>query len=280
MKESLALRFLYHTVPGRGILRLLIHPRLSNLAGHFLDTSLSRPLVGPFMRQNEITLDGIRIPEGGFASFNDFFSRTREEISFDPLPEHLCSPCDGFLSCFPISPEGRFSIKHSEYSVAGLLNDPALAARFHGGLALVLRLTPANYHRYHFVDDGKILAWKKIPGVLHCVRPIAMERFPVFIQNSREYTLIESDHFGPMVQMEIGALLVGKIINHDCPEQISRGQEKGYFAFGGSTIVLLLSPGRAVISDSILKSLESQAEEPVTVGQMLGTAIPSGVSPV
>ena len=271
MGESLPLRFLYRTAPGRMVLKLLVRPGLSRAVGAFLDSGLSRPLIRPFLRSNQIDLTGIAIPEGGFPSFNACFSRRREETPFDPEPAHFCSPCDSLLSVVPIDANSTFQIKHTAYSLEALLEDAALARDFQGGTALIFRLTPAHYHRYHFADGGRILRQVTIPGVLHCVRPIAMEQFPVYIRNSRAYTLYDSEQFGRLVQMEVGALLVGRIVNHPDPGRFVRGQEKGWFAFGGSTIVVLARKNALLINDCILDGLQGNQEIPVRLGQWIGT---------
>lgn len=271
MSESLGLRFLYRTVPGRLVLKALVHPGLSRMAGRFLDSRCSRLLIGPFLRSNRISLEGIQVPEGGFPSFNACFSRKRRETPFDPAPEHFCSPCDSLLSVLPIGEDSTFLIKHSAYSLAGLLKDPALAERYRGGTALIFRLTPAHYHRYHFVDDGQLLEYRELPGALHCVRPIAMERFPVFLQNSRAFTRIASRSFGELVQMEVGAMLVGRICNPIRQGNCCRGQEKGWFEYGGSTVILLVQQGKLRLKEELLRQTADGAEAPVRLGQWIGT---------
>lgn len=263
MKESFALKFLYDTIPGRICLKILTNPAISKIAGFVLDSGISTILIKPFMRTYDISLDGIKIPEKGFSSFNEFFCRERLNPSVDMNKSHLISPCDGFLSTYKIDKNSCFKIKHTKFSVEDLLRDKKLAKEFQGGVALVFRLTPANYHRYIFIDDGKVLKHKKIRGVLHTVRPIALAKFPVFVQNSREVTIEQTENFGKIAQIEIGALLVGRITNKKAEKRVKRGQEKGYFEFGGSTIVLLLSKKYAKYYK------DSDAEIPVILGETI-----------
>ena len=272
MSESLGLRFLYHTVCGRAVLKLLVQPGISAAAGRFLDSGLSKPLIAPFLRSNRISLEGIDVPEGGFPSFNAAFARKRLETAYDDTSGHLISPCDGLFSCFPIEADSCFRIKHTAYSLRELLQDEALAETFSGGTAVILRLTPAHYHRYCYVDGGTVLRRQKISGVLHCVRPIATEAFPVYVQNSREYTVLASDSFGTMVQMEVGAMLVGRIVNHP-GSQVRRGEEKGYFEYGGSTIVLLLTKDRAVLDEPFASLIDTGEERRVNLGERIGGAV-------
>ncbi len=260
------LRFLYGTAPGRILLKLISMPWVSRLVGWFMDSRLSTFLIRGFAEKNQISLDGILIPEGGFLSFNDFFCREKEQVEFDSAPDGLCSPCDGMLSFYHIDKESRFEIKNSVYSLEELLQSKELAEEFQGGMALIFRLEPRHYHRYHYIDNGSVLSARSIPGVLHCVRPIATERYPVYTQNSREYAVLETESFGKVVQMEIGALLVGKIQNHS-KTVFQKGDEKGYFEYGGSSIVLLFREG--VLECNPKARCKTTEEIPVEIGKQI-----------
>ena len=98
MRDTLTLRFLYRTVPGRALLKILVQPKVSGAAGCILSTGISKRLVPYYIRKHKIDMNGIDIPAGGFSSFNDFFTRKRIMESFDLTPGHLISPCDGFLT--------------------------------------------------------------------------------------------------------------------------------------------------------------------------------------
>lgn len=186
-------------------------------------------------------------------------------MEFDLAPGAFCSPCDGLLSCFEIAPDSVFRVKHTEYSLPRLLESDETAEAFSGGTALVFRLTPSHYHRYCFNDGGRVTVEKDIPGILHCVRPIATEAFPVYIRNSRSYCVIESENFGTMVQMEVGALFVGRIKNHPVSGPVRRGDEKGCFEFGGSTVIMLVQKGALVLPEALF----SGEEFPVVLGERL-----------
>ena len=269
-KDSAGVNFLYHTAPGRAILQVLIRPGVSKALGAFLDTRLSRHLVGPFVRSTGVDLSDY--PHRSYRSFNDFFTRTVTEgrRPLDADPAALIAPCDGKLTVYPITADGLFDIKHSVYSVADLLRDEALANAYEGGTCLIFRLTPDDFHRYSFVDDGSVLRSKTLPGVLHTVRPIAFRRYPVFSENAREYAILETANFGTVLQMEVGALFVGRIVNHPLAE-FTRGQEKGKFEFGGSTVILLLQKGAAVIDKELLENTRAGKESVVRLGQKIGT---------
>ena len=78
--------------------------------------------------------------------------------------------------------------------------------------------------------------------------------------------------FGDVIAMEVGALLVGKIVNHHGPASVRRGQEKGYFQFGGSTVVLLMKKDTAILDGDILENSRNGIETVVKFGEKIGTA--------
>ena len=268
-KDSAGVNFLYRTAPGRCLLQLLIRPGVSKAAGAFLDTGLSRHLVAPFAKATKLDLSDY--PERTYTSFNDFFTRRvkdgRRVVDMDP--HALVAPCDGKLTVYPITDDALFDIKHSVYSVTDLLRDEALAKEFEGGMCLIFRLTPDDFHRYSFMDNGHVLQSKSLPGVLHTVRPIAFRRYPVFSENAREYAVLETEHFGKVIQMEVGALFVGRIVNLPLTG-FTRGQEKGKFEFGGSTVILLLQRNAAVIDEELLENTRQGLESIVRLGSRIG----------
>ncbi len=267
------LDFLYNTKTGRVLLRPLISRPVSLLSGAFLDSRLSRVLITPFVKKNNIKLSDYRLK--GIKSFNDFFCR-RIKKGLRPVSKNsndLIAPCDGLLSVYRISDWTVLSVKQSAFSINRLLMDHSLAAGFEGGYALVFRLCVDNYHRYIYFDSGKKHENRRINGVYHTVRPVALENCPVFIENSREYTVIDTESFGRAVQMEVGALLVGRIVNYNKASGIvKRGEEKGRFEFGGSTVIVLLSEGAARLRPDILKTLNTNIETRVLMGESIGTS--------
>lgn len=265
-QEASSIRFLYGTKAGRVCLKALTRPWLSKAAGAFLSSPLSRPVVSTYVKRNHIDLTAY--PQRKYRSFNDFFTRTRSTADADTTVGHLVSPCDAFLSVYPIDENRTYHIKHIDYSLDRLLGNSALAERYAGGTCLIFRLTPSHYHRYCFACNGHISTKKRIDGKLHCVRPIAYTTLPVFAENSREYAVIDSDEFGKVVQMEVGALLVGKISNHPL-NHAQQSKEKGYFEFGGSTIILLLEKGRIAIEPTFL--IDPEKEKDVHYGIKIGS---------
>ncbi len=264
------LRFLYRTVPGRMILKLLVRPGVSKAAGRFLASRASGWMVPYYIQKYKIDMSDIKIPEGGFPSFNAFFTRTKKGEVCRKAENELLSPCDGFLTPVGISKDTVLDIKHTQFSLEDLLKDRKLAEKFYDGTALIFRLTPANYHRYCYAADGKIICGRKIRGKLHCVRPIAVRTLPVYTQNSREYQVTRTENFGLVLQMEVGALLVGKIKNHKKPLQsrdVWAAEEKGYFEFGGSTIIVLLQKDAVCVDESLYERENEDGEIPVYMGE-------------
>lgn len=263
---------LYGSCLGRLLLKPLTAPPVSRLGGWLLSTRASCVLIGPFVRRNGIDLR--QFEPGPFASYNEFFSRKiRPELRpVDMDPGHLISPCDSKLTVLPIGPDTRFVLKHTEYTVASLLRQEALAQRYAGGQALIFRLTVDDYHRYCYVADGEKEDNVSIPGILHTVNPIANDHVPIYKENARAYSILHSQEFGDILMMEVGALMVGKIVNHHGRAHVSRGQEKGYFRFGGSTVVLLLEPGAAVLDPDILENSRAGIETVVKYGEKIGCA--------
>lgn len=271
MKESWSVRFLYQTVPGRMILKLMVSPAISRMGGRVLSTRFSRHIVPYYIKKNKIDMTDVIVPEGGFASFNDFFTRKRKEEVMDDTKDTLISPCDAYLSLVSINEDTVFHVKNTAYKMTDLLKNEELAERYEGGYGLIFRLTPNHYHRYCYPLSGRLRKYRRISGLLHCVRPVALASYPVFIQNSREYQVISHEEYGYVIQMEVGALMVGKISNHkDCfaTGQTILGMEKGYFEFGGSTIILLLEK-KVPLKTEILSLMDLEEERSIRMGEEL-----------
>ena len=263
---------LYGCAAGRLLLKPLTAPGLSRLAGRFLSTKLSCVFIKPFIKSNRIDMSQFEPVE--YASYNDFFSR-RIRPGVRPVdmdPEHLISPADSKLTALPITENGRFTLKHTEYTVGSLLKNPALASEYVDGWALIFRLTVDDYHRYCYAFDAEKSDNVVIPGRLHTVNPIANDFFPIYKENAREYTILRTERFGDVIAMEVGALLVGKIVNHHGAATVRRGQEKGYFQFGGSTVVLLLKKDTTALDDDILENSRQGIETVVKYGEKIGAA--------
>lgn len=261
--------FLYTTTLGRVLLKLIQKFHADRWIVCFLRSKWSRPFLIWYAKHYEIPLTREELRE--YRSFRDFFARKRELGGIDITPEHLISPCDGWLSAYPVNRNSCFAIKGSHYKVEDLLDDPLLADKYQGGTALVFRLCASDYHHYSFIDDGYQGCNHYIEGQLHSVQPIACETYPVFTLNRRCWCLMATENFGPVVQTEIGALMVGGITNLAESTRCCRGFEKGHFELAGSTIVLLFEQDRISLLPSVIQILKTGHEVRVNQGMWIAS---------
>ena len=263
---------LYGHAAGRVLLKPLVSPLFSRMGGAFLDSGFSRFLIRHFICRHGIDMWDYQPKD--YTSFNDFFTRRLTEGArrVEKSPEVLVSPCDGRLSVYEIADGCSFEVKHTRYTLESLLKDRKLAAEFTGGHVWLFRLCPEDYHRYIYADGGNIRKFVKIFGVFHTVNPVANEHFPVYKENTREYCILESESFGRMIQMEVGAMLVGQIINHPRGSAVRRGWEKGRFAFGGSTVILVTRQGAVTPDEDILENSRRGIETRVRLGEQVGAS--------
>ncbi len=268
-KPLLSQRFLYHTFLGRAILSLLIKPRLSKRIGHYLDSPKSVRKIDKFVKKNHIVKEDYDLSD--IHSFNDFFSRKIKDGKrpIDQDSCHLISPCDSKVTYYPIEDGLTLPIKNSIYQLSDLVNDEKIVSSFEGGSVLILRLSVDDYHRYCYLDNGTKEKNIFLPGVLHTVNPIANDRYKIYALNQREYTVLHTEHFSDVIEIEVGALLVGKIANNQGKGSYQRGEEKGKFLYGGSTIVLLLN-SKVHIDEDIIENSKEGAETRVRMGEKIG----------
>ncbi len=268
-----SLKFLYNTKFGALILRLINRRWLSRLTGRYLDSRLSRHKIKKYIKKHGIDMSCFI--EEDYKSFNAFFTRRiKPELRpFDGDPDAFLSPCDALVSVYDIRPELKFNAKGFDYDLKTLLGDAELAEKFDGGKCIVLRLTVTDYHRYFFIDGGTAHGNKFIKGRLHTVQPAALEKYRVFTENCREVTVLDTDHFGSIAQVEIGAMMVGRIVNDVKEGRFERGEEKGRFEFGGSTIVLLVQKDKVELDAEFKENTENGLETRVKCGEKIGTRI-------
>lgn len=268
--QEKAIKFLYRTFLGRILLRILIRPWVSNLAGSFLDKPVSTILIPGFIERNHIDMS--QYEEQKYRSYNDFFTRKvkKECRPINQDKDLLIAPCDAKLSVYQIWEGERFQIKGTEYTLEQLFHSKSLAKRYREGTLLLFRLAVDDYHRYCYIDDGCKSGNYRIPGVFHTVNPMAGEQYPIYKENTREFSLLKSKNFGNVLTMEVGAMLVGRIVNNDEAAEVTRGQEKGRFEFGGSTIIVCLEHGAASIMPEIRRNSINGIETVVKMGQPIG----------
>ena len=270
------IRWAYQNASARPIEKLLFHSSLiSRLMGAWFDSRFSRGKIKTVIEDLSIDMSEASADTESFSCFNDFFVRhlKPEARPFSDDPRDIVSPADGRVLVFPELAEDVFvPVKGYPMSVRTML--PGIADRFIGGALAIARLCPADYHRYHFPAAGRITHAQDIPGALHSVNPIALGAGPdVFGENKRSWTLIESDAAGTYCFVEVGAFGVGSIVNTCTSGAVQKMAEKGYFKFGGSTVVVVFEPGKIRFSDDLVANSAKGRETLVKVGQPLATAL-------
>lgn len=265
------LKKMYGSIPGRAFLHIFTKPIISKAVGMFLSTGLSSRLIPYFIKAGKIDMSEYVSRE--YSSFNDFFTR---EIKKNARPadsdeQALISPADGRISVYKTDENSVFKIKDSYYTVESITRSKAAAKKYMNGYCVIIRLCVDNYHRYCYIDNGILGKSKYINGVLHTVNPYALKHYDIYRENSRECTILHTEHFGDVMQIEVGALMVGKIKNiHKQGTLFKKGSEKGMFEYGGSTIVLLIENNKAVIDGDLMQNTLDGYETKINMGEKIG----------
>lgn len=280
-KEQIAgekwLRWIYETRGGLGLLELIVKRKIfSQVYGCFQNTRASARKIEDFVHKLSINMDEAMVSDlKAYRSFNDFFTRRLkpEARPINPSQEVLISPADGKILAFAdINPEQLFQVKHLTFSLDELLGSQALAQSYRGGVYLVIRLAPPDYHRFHFPDAGVPMASRPITGHYYSVSPLSLSRIAhVYCQNKRTLTKFNSDNFGTLLLLEVGATCVGSILQTYIPDhRVTKGTEKGFFKFGGSTVIVLIQPGYLQVDEDILANTARGYETKVQMGEGIG----------
>ena len=266
----------YESPLGKGFVELFIKRKIfSKLYGFYCDSKLSRKKISSFISNFDIDMDMCTTLPSDFKNFNDFFIRklTKEARPINTNKNILISPGDGRLMAYTnIDINQLIQVKGITYSLSELIQDDEIAKEYNGGVCLVLRLCPTDYHRLHFIDNGTIKASNKVPGNYYSVNPTALERVPkLYCQNKREWSVFRSKNFGDIIHVEVGATCVGSIIQSYTPNQkVKKGDEKCYFKFGGSTTIVFFKKNTITIDDDILLQSSFGFETKVNMGEKIG----------
>lgn len=267
------LKFLYHNPFGKLPLELLVKRKcLSSFYGKLMDQKKSINKIEDFVRDNNIDISEAQKKVEQFISFNDFFYR-KLKPNARKISNGLVSPADGKIIGFSkINDWDKFFIKGTEFSLEKYLNNKNLFEKYKGGSMIIVRLAPADYHRYHFPADGKIGNRNKIEGSYYSVSPYAIkDNFGVFCENKRELTILENSEYGDILISEIGATMVGGIEQTYTPNTlVKKGDEKGYFTFGGSSVLLLFEKNKIKIDHDILRNTKNGYETKIYMGEKIG----------
>ncbi len=268
------LTFLYRSLAGKMVKPLLTNQFVSRNYGRFVKSRRSAWMIKKFIRQYNISVLEVQQPLESFVSLNDFFIRQLKPKArpVDPDPTHLISPADARLLIFDLAKQESLPVKGYWYSLRRFIGDVSLTQEYTDGWCFVYRLAPCDYHRFCYIDNGSQEPVRRIRGVLNSVNPIAMTRTKSLLaKNYRELTILHTENFGTALHFEVGALMVGKVMLHNREEsEFTKGEEKGWFEFGGSTIVQLFNKEKVKPDTDILEKSKDYLETLVRMGEKVG----------
>lgn len=275
-----ALHFLY----GEGKFNLLSKPLLkfvsknplfSQLFGFWQKQPRTKRNILPFIQKYGVDASEFLDPVDAFPSFNDFFIRKlkTEARPIAPGENVAIIPADGRYYFYQhLDRTDGFIVKGEKFCLSSLLEDEALAAHYEQGSMVIARLCPTDYHRYHFPVDCTPSETRLINGWLYSVNPIALRKnIHIFTQNKRCVTVLDTEKFGKVLFVEIGATSVGSMIQTYEPNKPTRkGAEKGYFSFGASSLILLFEPNTILFDEDLVAATGEGLEMRCLLGQSLG----------
>ena len=263
-----SLERLYNTWYGRVLSKFILLPVFSTMATSKDRKRSSVKKIAPFIAEYKIITDDFE--EREYTSFADFFTRSIKpgKRPVDTDPSVIIAPADSKVLCYDIGDDLKFTVKGSVYTPDEIVGNNTDLSWFAGGKALVFRLSMDDYHHYCHIDSGKVSESYEIKGKLHTVSSIS-SKYKIYKENHRIVNILDTDHFGKVIYIEVGALLVGRIKNNGVTV-FEKGQEKGYFEQGGSTIVLFFEKGKISVDPDILEMSGNGIETKVKMGERIG----------
>lgn len=270
-------RMVYERALGRALRRaVLTRPIFSRAYGRYQSSRRSTRSIGKVVADLSIAMEDYVVPAGGFASFNDFFTRRLREGArpLDTAPGRLLSPADGRTFAYTnVRGDTLLPAKGRHISLSRLLGGAAAAEPFVDGTVIIVRLCPSDYHRFHFPCDGVASPARTLPGPLESVNPMALAKGRAILDhNQRDVTIIDSQAFGKVAYIEVGAMCVGRIEQRFSPGPVRAGDEKGLFEFGGSTVILVLQAGAVVVDPDLVANTDKGLETFLKMGEGIGTS--------
>ncbi len=267
------MQWLYASPVGKATLNLLIKRKVvSAIGGWFMNSNASKKRIQNFIADYKIEMsDYIETDASKFKHFNDFFYR-KVNPAKRPIGTGVVSPADGKTLAFQeVSDQSNFFVKGSEFNLKRFLGTDELAKKYDGGAMLIIRLAPTDYHRYHFPAKGTPSTTEIINGHYYSVSPIALQKsLEIFCENKRSVSTLSTKSYGDILISEVGATMVGSIFQtYKADSIVESGSEKGYFAFGGSTVVLLFEKGKIKFSEDLIKNTSNGLETQVLMGQTI-----------
>lgn len=279
------IRLMYCSFAGQKIGNLLTNKYFSKAYGVLQDLPSSHAKVRPFIEKFQIPIDqyepGTRPAHDirdSYRTFNEFFVR-RFKLGQRPFvsePHRMPTFAEArYVGFDAIDEKKTYPVKGSFLRAKDLVGNDQVAKIFEGGPLLIARLCPVDYHRYHYPDNGKVLDHFRVPGVYDSVNPLALKyKNQIFIENERYTSILETENFGRLAYIEVGAICVGKIVqSHPWSKPFLRGEEKGYFLFGGSTVILLGEKGKWKPSADITANTAKGIETYLKLGEEVATKV-------
>lgn len=271
------LKFLYYSPYGKLSLNSLVKRKfLQDYYGYRMSSSRSKKKIEKFVKKYGINTDDNLLKLSEYKSFNEFFYRKlkKDARKIDKSVDSIVSPADSKLLVYQdVKNNDKFLVKGILFNLQNFLQDKTLASEYENASILIFRLAPTDYHRFHFPLDGYIENTKKVNGTYYSVSPLALKKNPrIFLENKREYSIIRCD--SDVIMAEVGATMVGSIVQtYKKNSFVQKGDEKGYFKFGGSTVVLIFKKGSIEIDSDILKNSKNNLETRVLMGEKIAKKI-------
>ncbi len=268
------LKFLYHNPFGKLALHLVVKRKfLSSWYGSIKDKPKSVEAIQEFVDDLNIDMNEAVRPIEEYNSFNEFFYRKLKPEA-RPIGEGLVSPADAKLIAFEdVDEVNKFFVKGQRFTLKEYFQSEMLANQYENASLFIFRLAPNDYHRYHFPFSGMVSESTKIKGRYFSVSPYALAAnfTKVFCENKREYLTLATEEKGEIILSPVGATMVGTIHETFTPNtHVKKGDEMGYFAFGGSTVVMLVDKSKVTIDPDILENTKNKIETAVKMGERIG----------
>lgn len=272
------LKWLYHNPLGKLALdRVVKRKFVSEWYGRKMDSPVSCERIPAFVQALNIDMNEALCSSDEFKTFNDFFIRELKPGArpIDDAADAIVSPADGKALAFEgMTGLDSFFIKGQAFSLDSFLWSSQLSQQYAGGTLMIIRLAPVDYHRFHFPADGRISESTHMDGDYYSVSPYAVkDRLNIYWENKREFSILSTPNAGDILLCEVGATMVGTIEQTYTPDtEVRKGQEKGMFKFGGSTVIALFEKDKVQVDADLLANTAKGLETSIRMGEHIATA--------
>ncbi len=261
----------YHPFGKLGLETMAKKKFLSEWYGKQMDKASSSEKIEPFVLEYGIHMEDY--VEQDYLSFNEFFYRKLKPGARTINPDSLvlASPADGKVLAYPHLNNQDFIVKGYRFNLNSYLQNDSLAHVFKDAALYIIRLCPSDYHRYHFPASGEIVQSENIEGDYYSVSPLALrEKVELITMNKRDYSILRTQEFGDIIYSEVAATMVGSMVNTYDDQEVLKGEEKGFFKFGGSTIILILQSDAIQIDMDLIQNTQNYFETEIKLGEQIG----------